>query len=108
MYANAVIAVGNDTDPIVSSIQSELYTTINATWTTEFGSGINRNNIYKIDLYVLTGTLDFSSKASTLISLATLDGSYLFKYLHSIEGIILDGCSLLENTASGILGDDKR
>jgi hypothetical protein len=108
IYANAVIAVGNDTDPIVSSIQGELYTVINAAWTTAFGTGINRNNIYKIDLYVLPGTLDFTSKASSLVNLVTLDGSYLFKYLHSIQGIILDGCNLLENTASGILGDDKR
>ena len=108
IYTDAVIAAGNDTDPIVSSIQTELYTVIDAAWTTEFGSGINRNNIYKIDLYVLPGILDFSSKASSLVNLVTLDGSYLFKYLHNIEGIVLDGCNLIQNTASGILGDDKR
>jgi hypothetical protein len=98
MYIDALIAVGNDSDPIVSSIQTELYTVIDATWTSAFGSGINRNNIYKIDLYVLTGTLDFTSKTATLVNLVTLDGSYLFKYLHSITGINLSGCTLLENT----------
>lgn len=108
IYTDAIIAAGNDTDPIVSSIQTELYTVIDAAWTTAFGASINRNNIYKIDLYVLPGTLDFTSKASSLVNLVTLDGSYLFKYLHSIQGINLDGCTLLQSTAEGIIGNDKR
>jgi hypothetical protein len=95
MQASAVIAVGNDTEPVISSIQTDIYTIIDSAWTTAFGSSIGRNNMYKIDLYVLPGTLDFSSKSSTLSNLVTLDGSYLFKYLHSITGIVLDGCTLI-------------
>jgi len=56
---------------------------------------------------VLTGTIDFTSYAATLPNLVTSNGSYLFKYLPNVTGIILDGCNIT-NTANNIQGDDKR
>ena len=46
----------------------------------------------------MTGTINFSSAGSNLQSLGTSNGSYLFKYLPNITGIILDGCTALTNS----------
>ena len=105
--ASCIIAAGDDATPIVMSNQSAMYTSINNAWTTQFGSAIGRNNIYKIDLFMMTGTIDFSAQAANLPSLVTANGAYLFKYLPNITGINLDGCTSITQTSNSVQGDDK-
>ena len=95
VYVSYIIAVGDDATPIVMSNQSAMYTSINNAWITQFGSAIGRNNIYKIDLFMITGTIDFSAQGANLPSLVTADGTYLFKYLPNVTGINLDGCTAI-------------
>lgn len=90
--ASKSIVLGDDSSAIVMS-SSLLYTPINNAWQSQFGSTIGRNNIYKIDLMVLTEEIDFSDIGSELPSMTTTNGSYLFKYLLNCTGIILDGCT---------------
>ena len=92
---SCIIAAGDDATPIVMSSQSAMYTSINNAWITQFGSAIGRNNIYKMDLFMMTGTIDFSGQGANLPSLVTADGGYLFKYLPNITGINLDGCTAI-------------
>lgn len=100
------IALGDDISPIVMS-SSMMYNPINTAYTSQHGSAIGRNNIYKIDLMTLTEPIDFSSLGSELSSVVTANGSYLFRYLPNCEGINLDSCSSITNTNSNIAGDDK-
>ena len=55
----------------------------------------------------MTGTIDFSSQASELLNLVTVNGSYLFRYLANITGIILDGCTNITQTNNSIAGENK-
>jgi hypothetical protein len=56
---------------------------------------------------MMTGTIDFSSQASELQNLVTVNGSYLFRYLSNITGIILDGCTNITQTNNSIAGENK-
>jgi len=100
------LVISDDGTPIVSSNQV-MFNAVNDAFTTQTGSSIGRNYFYKVDLMVLTGTIDFTSYAATLPNLVTSNSSYLFKYLPNVTGIILDGCNIT-NTANNIQGDDKR
>ena len=102
----STLVISDDGTPIVSSNQV-MFNAVNDAFTTQTGSSIGRNYFYKVDLMVLTGTIDFTSYAATLPNLVTSNGSYLFKYLPNVTGIILDGCNIT-NTANNIQGDDKR
>ena len=104
--ATSIFIVSDDVLPIVQSNQV-LYNPINDAFTTQFGSSIGRNYIYKIDLYVLNGTIDFTNYVSTLPNLVTANGTYLFKYLPNVTGIILDGFTSLTNTSNSIQDNDK-
>jgi len=104
--AAATIVVSDDVLSIVQSNQV-LYNPVNDTYTTQFGSPIGRNYIYKMDLYALNGTIDFTNYVSTLPNLVTANGSYLFKYLPNVTGIILDGFTSLTNTSNSIQDNDK-
>ena len=80
------------------SSQSYLYNALNNSWAEQYGNSLGRNSFFKVDLYSMTGTINFSSAGSNLQSLGTSNGSYLFKYLPNITGIILDGCTALTNS----------
>lgn len=101
--ATAKIIISDDATPIVMSSQSIMFDTIDNSWTTQYGSAIGRNNIFKLDLMSLTGTLDFSSYGANLANLLTANGSYLFKYLTNITGINLDGCTSIANSSNDIM-----
>lgn len=101
------LMVCDDPTPVVISNQNAMYRTINDACVEQFGSEIGRNNIYKSDLYLLTGTLDFSPYYQSLENLVTADGTYLFKYLPNVTGIILDDCSSVAKTSNSILGENK-
>jgi hypothetical protein len=103
--ANITLLVCDDVTPIVSSNQV-IFNPVNDSFTTQTGASIGRNYFYRVDLMCLTGTIDFSSYASTLPNLVTSNGSYLFKYIPNVTGIILDGCTIA-NTAQSIQGNDK-
>ena len=105
--ATSTLVISDDGTPIVSSNQV-MFNAVNDAFTTQTGSSIGRNYFYKVDLMVLTGTIDFTSYAATLPNLVTANGSYLFKYLPNVTGIILDGCTAITNTATSIQGEDKR
>jgi hypothetical protein len=107
MTADSVIAVGDDATPVVMSSQATMYNIINASWTEEFGASIGRNNIYKIDLFIMSGTIDFSTQAQDLPNLITANGTYLLKYLKNITGLIFDGCVGITQTNNSIEGNDK-
>ena len=107
MTANSVIAVGDDATPVVMSSQATMYNILNASWTTEFGTPIGRNNLYKIDLFIMSGTIDFSTQAQNLPNLVTANGTYLLKYLRNITGLIFDGCVGITQTNNSIEGEDK-
>lgn len=105
--ATAKLVIGDDNTPIVMSNQSAMYTAINAAWTTQYGSGIGRNNIYKVDLMSLTEDIDFSSAGANLPSLVTADGYWLFKYLPNCQGINMDGCTAITSEHQSIVGVNK-
>lgn len=105
--ATASIIVTQDNAAIVMSNQSYMYNTINAAWTTQYGSAIGRNSFYKVDLLSMTGTIDFSSAGSNLQSIVTANGSYLLKYLPNITGLNFDGCTALTSTNNSIVGSNK-
>ena len=104
--AEITVMVCDDVIPIVSSNQV-LFNPVNDSFTTQTGSSIGRNYFYKADLLSLTGTINFSSYSATLPNLVTSNGSYLFKYIPNITGIVLDGCSITD-TSNSIQGEDKR
>jgi hypothetical protein len=101
------IVIQEDFDIIVSSAKTTMYNPINNAWIAQFGSAIGKNSLYKIDLMVLTHEIDFSVSGAELPNLVTYNNDYLFKYLINCEGIILDGCTSLQNTAESIAGTDK-
>jgi hypothetical protein len=107
MTANSVIAVGDDATPVVMSSQATMYNILNASWTAEFGTPIGRNSLYKIDLFIMSGTIDFSTQAQNLPNLVTANGTYLLKYLRNITGLIFDGCIGITQTNNSIEGEDK-
>ena len=96
--ATASIIVSDDATPIVMSNQSYLYNALNNAWTIQYGTVLGRNNFYKVDLYSMTGTIDFHTAGANLQSLGTANGAYLFKYMPNITGIILDGCTEITNS----------
>ena len=100
--ATAAVVVADDIDSIVMSNQSIMYNCINAAWVVQYGSNIGRNSFYKVDLLSMNGTIDFSTAGSSLTSLLTANGSYLFKYLPNLTGLNLDGCSTLTSANSNI------
>ena len=101
------LVVQDDTTAIVSSSKTTMWNPISAAWTAQFGSAFAKNNMFKIDLMALTHEIDFSSSGSNLPNLVTYNNDYLFKYLVNCEGVILDGCTSLQNTADAIIGVDK-
>ena len=107
VVVNNTIVVQEDFDIIVSSAKTTMYNPINNAWTAQFGSAIGKNSLYKIDLMALTHEIDFSVSGADLPNLVTYNNDYLFKYLINCEGIILDGCTSLQNTAESIAGTDK-
>ena len=92
---SSIIAVGDDASPVIMSNQSILYNIVNSAWTEEFGAPIGRNNFYKIDLFIMSGTIDFSIDSENVTNVTTVDGQYLFKYLPNCTEIILDNCTQL-------------
>lgn len=104
--AKSTIVIGDDSTPIVMSNQQAMYKSINATWESQFGSPIGRNNMYKVDLMAISGTIDFTKSEEELPNLVTANGSYLFNYLPNCEGIILDNINIT-NTNDSIIGNDK-
>ena len=107
MTTDSIIAVGDDATPVVMSSQATMYNILNASWTTEFGASIGRNNFYKIDLFIMSGTIDFSTQAQDLPNLITANGTYLLRYLRNITGLIFDGCVGITQTNNSIEGNDK-
>jgi hypothetical protein len=75
-----------------------MYNAINNAWTIQYGAVLGRNNFYKVDLYSMNGTIDFHTAGTNLTSLGTANGSYLFKYLPNITGLILDGCTAITDS----------
>jgi hypothetical protein len=104
--ATSQLIVADDVLPIIQSNQI-LYGPVNDSFTTQTGHAIGRNYIYKVDLLVLNGTIDFTSYVSQLPNLVTANGSYLFKYIPNVTGIILDGFTSLTNTSNSIQDNDK-
>lgn len=100
------IVVQEDGSPIVQSTNQQLYTPINTAWTAQFGSSIGKNNLYKVDLLAITHDIDFSTSPQ-LNNFVTSVNDYLFKYLENCEGIIIDGCTLLQMTDNYIAGENK-
>jgi hypothetical protein len=96
------IIVSDDSAPIVMSSQSFMYNVINTAWTTQYGSGIGRNNFYKVDLASLTGTLDFTPVKNDIANLLTANGSYLLRYLPNLTGLTLDDCDNITNVSNSI------
>ena len=103
---SANIVVQEDGSPIVQSTNQQLYTPINTAWTAQFGSSIGKNNLYKVDLLAITHDIDFST-STQLNNFVTSVNDYLFKYLENCEGIIMDGCTLLQITDNYIAGENK-
>ena len=101
------LVVQSDVDAIVASSKTTMFNPLNATWTAQFGSAFGRNNMYKIDLMAITDVVDFSTSGSDLPNFVTYNNDYLFKYLVNCEGIIIDGCTSLQNTADAITGTNK-
>jgi hypothetical protein len=101
------IVVQQDSDIIVPASKSSMFNPLNTTWETQFGSPIGKNNMYKVDLMAITDVVDFSASGSELPNFVTYNNDYLFKYLINCEGIIIDGCTSLQNTADAITGSDK-
>lgn len=91
------ILIQDDITAVVQSINTHMFDPINTAWQTQFGSTIGKNSLFKVDLFALTGTIDFSTSGANLQSLQTYNGSYLFKYLPNCQGLILDGCTALTN-----------
>lgn len=104
---STTIVVQDDTSIIVPSSKPTLFNPLNATWESQFGSPIGKNNMYKVDLLAIHDTVDFSSQGADLLNFVTYVNDYLFKYLINCEGIILDGCSVITNTSESIAGTDK-
>lgn len=101
------LIVQEDYDIIVSSTKTTMYNPINDAWIAEFGSGIGKNNLYKVDLAALHHEIDFSTQGAELTNFVTYNNDYLFKYLINCEGIILDGCTSLELENQNITGSNK-
>jgi hypothetical protein len=96
------IIVSDDSAPIVMSSQSFMYNVINTAWTTQYGSGIERNNFYKVDLASLTGTLNFTPVKNDITNLLTANGSYLLRYLPNLTGLTLNDCDKITNVSNDI------
>ena len=101
------LVIQEDFDIIVSSAKTNMYNPINTAWTAQFGSAIGKNSLYKIDLMAITNEIDFSTQGIDLPNFVTYNNDYLFKYLLNCEGIIMDGCSVIENTNDNIVGSNK-
>lgn len=107
IVVNTTIVIQEDSDIIVSSSKATMYNPINTAWTAQFGSPINKNSLYKVDLMALAHEIDFSTQGADLLNLVTYNNDYLFKYLTNCEGIILDGCTQLQREDQTISGADK-
>ena len=105
--ASINLVVQQDSDIIVPASKTSMFNPLNTTWETQFGSHIGKNNMYKIDLLAITGTVDFSPYASELPNLLTYINTSLLDYLPNCQGIILDGCTLVPSEVQSLVGSDK-
>ena len=95
--ASAVLVLQEESI-IVPSTSTNMYSAVDAAWSTQFGTASGKNNFYKIDLMALVGTLDFSSAGSSLANLTTYNSDRLLKYLPNITGLVFDGCTNLPSS----------
>lgn len=104
---SATLVIQDDSNIIVPASKTTIFNPLNAAWTTQFGSAIGKNNMYRIDLMALTGTIDFSTQGANLPNLLTYINDSLFKYLPNVTGIILDGCTAITSTNQAIVDTNK-
>ena len=105
--ASINIVIQQDSDIIIPAIKASIFNPLNTTWEAQFGSPIGKNNMYKIDLLAITGTIDFSPYASELINLLTYINTNLLDYIPNCQGIILDGCTQLTSEVQSLVGSNK-
>lgn len=103
----ATLVVQEDVEAIVQSVKTSMFNPLNTAWEAQFGAPIGKNSMYKVDLMALQHEVDFSTEGANLLNFVTSNNSYLFKYLTNCEGIIMDSCTAIENTANSITGTDK-
>jgi len=105
--ASINIVIQQDSDIIIPAVKASIFNPLNTTWEAQFGSPIGKNNMYKIDLLAITGTIDFSPYASELINLLTYINTNLLDYIPNCQGIILDGCTQLTSEVQSLVGSNK-
>ena len=66
MQCTKNILVQDDITAVVQSINTHMFDPINTAWQTQFGSAIGKNSLFKVDLFALTGTIDFSTSGANL------------------------------------------
>lgn len=101
---SSTIVVQND--EIIVQAGNLMFTALNNAWQVQFGETFNKNNFYKVDLFALTGTVDFST-LTDIATLVTYNNSFLFNYLINVTGVVLDGCSSIASTSDSIIGSNK-
>ncbi|MCR5270548.1 MAG: hypothetical protein K6D91_05975 [Prevotella sp.] len=89
------VVVMNDLSPIVRADGSYLYLALNTLYDSIYGE--SADVFYRSTLMGMTGTLDFSPYPN-IGRLAVSTNKSILYYLHRVTGVVLDGCTLLENT----------
>lgn len=88
------ILVMDDSTAIATSTQTT-WGGINRAWNAQFGTTISKNQVYRTDLYALTGSISFAEDSSTLTNFITADGqNALFSYLPNITALNISGCTI--------------
>ena len=89
MTATKTILVMADSIPIVSSLQTHIYSTIANAWNTQFGTTLSEPRLYRTNLLALTGTITFDTSTENLITAG--GNASLLDYLPNITGLVFDG-----------------
>lgn len=89
-YMNILLI--DDNTPILYASQSDLFSVISTKYGTDYSVQQAYFDFYKSHLLSLTGTVDFSSHTQ-ISSMLTDTSESIFKYLHNITGITMDGCT---------------
>ena len=94
------VLVLNDSIPIVSALQENIYASISSAWNTQFGTALSAPRLYRTDLIPLNGTITFGSGVTNLV---TASGTAsLLDYLPNVTGLIFDNNSAITSTNNSV------
>lgn len=104
MTATKKVLVMNDSVPIVSALQTNIYAAISDAWNTQFGEALSASRLYRTDLLAMTGTITFGAQTDNLVTAG--GNASLLDYLPNVTGLVFDGNTTITSTNNSVQNND--